>query len=165
MVRKWPENNSWVEDKSSNEVLKTQKEIDNRLSKKEIKKEVKENSKKIKDELNFDKSVSRVWIDKKVVYKWKEYKVWFKWETTLVLWNKEYKLKLLATEHDDMQILQEIKFKWEKVEFTYQSWIFSSETLEMSDDMLWKILSGLINNNSYKKDIPWKDAILVASRL
>ena len=162
MKKNWLENNSWFENKK---LTKTQKEVDSKLEKKELKQKTKSNITKMKDDMAFDKSIRTVWTKNKVVYKWKEYKVWFKWKTTLVLWNKVYKMKLLALEHDNMQVLQKIKFNWNDVEFTYKSWLFSSKTINISDKMLRMIFSWLINNNWYKKNIPWKDARLVISRL
>ena len=162
MVSKWPEHNLWVDIKK---LKKTQKEVEAKLAWKEVKQKAKSKIKNMNDDMAFDKSIRTVWTKNKVVYKWKEYKVWFKWKTTLVLWNKVYKMKLLALEHDNMQVLQKIKFNWNDVEFTYKSWLFSSKTINISDKMLRRIFSWLINSNWYNKNIPWKDARLVISKL
>ena len=82
------------------------------------------------------------------------------WNIMTLDW-KKYNIELLATEHDNMQILKNISFSWNNVVLEYQSWLFSSEKKVLSPTKFWEILKSFWENSwSYSQKIPWKPATL-----
>jgi hypothetical protein len=77
------------------------------------------------------------------------------------LWDKKYKLELLALEYDNIQVLESINFSWINIEYRYKSGLISSETSFMSTHLMSDIFTNLLKKNIYNKDIEWKKAKLV----
>ncbi len=141
--------------KEENKILITKKEITEKIIK----------EKKEGEWGSFEKSLSEIWKNKKIVFEWKEYNIWFEWENILIIWNNKYNLKLLAIEKWNIDVLNKINFNWEKIEFTFMSWIAKYETIIMTNKMLKEVFTELIKNKWYSKKVEWKPAKLVIEKV
>ena len=119
--------------------------------------------------LKFEKSLLTVWETHKIYFKFnwekpREINIELNWNIMTLDW-KEYRIKLLATEHDNMQILKNISFSWNNVVLEYQSWLFTSEKKVLSPIKFWEILKQFWENNwNYSQKIPWKPATLIITK-
>lgn len=161
--------------KAEAELAKQEKEALNKA--KEIKQKEEQEAKKAAEiaeekrlndieqsKLDFHNSVLNIWTNKMIKYNWIDYKVWFLEWNILVLWNTKYKLELLAIEHDNKDILNNIDFKWNDIEFKYRSWLISYTNDTIKLDMLKNIITWLLEKWEYEEKIKWEPAKFIIKK-